>query len=219
LTVSLAAVVGAGWVLRSIVQDVVVGDGSIRFDRPVLEWFARHREPWLTTTMRIVTVAGSSGFLIPLVLTIGASYWWRRRTSRPLSLLAAAYAGAYLLSQAIKTLTARARPPAGLAAGHFPGHAFPSGHATQAAAVYGMLAVVLASRTPRWRRKVAVWAAAVLTVTVVGITRLYLGAHWLTDVLGGWALGSLWLFLALVASHAITGMRAVPGPAPRARTR
>jgi len=207
LTASLAALVGVGWVLGAIVQDVVVGGGSIRFDRPVLDWFARHREPWLTTTMRIVTVLGGSGFLIPLVLAVGAWYWRRRRTPRPFTLLAATYGGAYLLAQAIKTLTARARPPARLAAGHFPGHSFPSGHATQAAAVYGMLAAVLAWSTPRWRRKVSAWAGAVSIVTVVGITRLYLGAHWLTDVLGGWALGNLWLLVVVVASQAVAGLR------------
>ena len=213
LTASLAALVAVGWALGVIVQDVVVGDGSIRFDRPVLQWFARHREPWLTSTMRIVTVLGTSGFLIPLVLVIGAWYWRRRGTPRPLMLLAVAYGGAYLLAQSIKALTARARPPARFALGHFPGHAFPSGHATQAAAVYGMLAAVLASSTPRWRRKVSAWAGTASIVTVVGITRLYLGAHWLTDVLGGWALGSLWLLLVVAASQAIAGRRVTPDPA------
>ena len=78
LTASLAALVGVGWVLGAVVQDVVVGDGSIRFDRPALQWFARHREPWLTTTMRIVTTLGSSGLHNPLALfdfatTVGAA--------------------------------------------------------------------------------------------------------------------------------------------------
>ena len=208
LTASLVALVGVGWVVGAIVQDVIVGDGSIRFDQPVLRWFARHREPWLTTGIRVVTVAGSSAFLIPLVLATGASYWHRQRTSRPLLLLAAAYGGSFSLSQSIKTLTARARPPAALAAGHFPGPSFPSGHATQAAAVYGVLAAVVASTTPRWAHKVWVWAGAVAITAVVGITRLYLGAHWLTDVLGGWALGSLWLLLVLASSQAIAGRRA-----------
>src|SRR5207247_1917142 len=81
--------------------------------------------------------------LIPLVLVTGAWYWWRRRTPRPIVLLGAAYGGSDLLSQAIRALTGRARPPASLAVGHFGGHAFPSGHTTEATAVYAMLAVVL----------------------------------------------------------------------------
>jgi membrane protein DedA with SNARE-associated domain/membrane-associated phospholipid phosphatase len=207
LTASLAALVVVGWILGAIVQDVVVGDGSIRFDRPVLLWFARHREPWLTTTMQILTTLGSSALLIPLVLAVGGWYWWRRRTPRPIILLGAAYGGSDLLSQSVRALAGRDRPPARLAVGHFAGHAFPSGHATQAVAAYGMLAVVLASGTPRWRRKVAAWTAAFSIATTVGITRLYLGAHWLTDVLGGWALGNLWLLVVVVASQAVAGLR------------
>jgi len=212
LTAALAALVGAGWILGAVLRDVVVGHGSIRFDRPVLEWFARHREPWLTTAARIVTGLGSSVVLIPLVLAVGGWYRHRRHTTRALTLLGATYGGAYLLAQAIKTLVARPRPPAALAAGHFPGYAFPSGHATQSAAVFCMLATVAASTTPRWRRKVAVWAAAILIATIVGITRLYLGAHWLTDVLGGSALGTLWFLLVLATSRAIAGLRARPDP-------
>jgi len=64
---------------------VVFGDGAIRFDQPVLRWFVEHREPWLTTAMRIVTVLGGSAFLIPLVLAVGSWYWQRYRTPRPLN--------------------------------------------------------------------------------------------------------------------------------------
>lgn len=113
----------------------------------------------------------------------------------------------------IKLLTDRARPPAALATEHFGGLAFPSGHATQATAVFGMLAVVFASVASTWRTKVIVWAAAVLMALVVGVSRLYLGAHWLTDVLGGWALGATWLAVVLGAARAVTALRS-PRPDP-----
>jgi undecaprenyl-diphosphatase len=212
LTASLAALVGAGWIVGTIVQDVVVGRGSARFDRPVLEWFARHREPWLTTVMWVVTTFGSAALLIPLGLAVGGWWWWRRGTPRPFVLLVAAYGGSELLSETVRALSRRPRPPAALAAGHFGGYAFPSGHATHSVAVYGMLAAVLAGSTLRWTRKVAAWTGAFSIATAVGISRLYLGAHWLTDVLGGWAFGSLWLFLVVVASQAIAGLRAGSGP-------
>jgi membrane-associated phospholipid phosphatase len=170
-------------------------------DRSVLMWFVRHREPWLTTAVRIITTLGGSAVLIPLVLSIGAWYRWGRHRSRPLALLSGAYGGSFLLSQAVKALTDRARPPANLAIGHFGGHAFPSGHATEAAAVYGMLAVVVATGISCRRGRVAVWAGAVLLVTMIGITRLYLAAHWLTDVLAGWALGSAWVLAILAAQR------------------
>jgi undecaprenyl-diphosphatase len=210
LTASLAAVVAAGWALGVVVQDVIAGDGSIRFDRPVLEWFARHREPWLTSVMRAVTDLGSSVFLVPLVVAVAAWFWKRRRSARPAVLLGAAFGGADLLSGAIRVLTGRARPPIGLAVAHFGGHSFPSGHTTNATAVYGMLALVLASATPLWRRRVSAFAGAVAIATAVGITRLYLGAHWLTDVLAGWALGTVWLLVVVAVDRAVAGRSVSP---------
>ena len=64
------------------------------------------------------------------------------------------------------------------------------------------LILVLASATPLWRRRVSVFAGAVAIATAVGITRLYLGAHWLTDVLAGWALGTVWLLVVAAVSQA-----------------
>jgi undecaprenyl-diphosphatase len=179
--------------------------GSTGLDQAVLDWFVDHREPWLNTAMQVVTTLGSSAFLIPLLLAVSAWYWRRHRTYRPFTLLALAYGGSYVVSQSIKVLVGRPRPPAGLVIGHYSGYAFPSGHATEAAAVYGMLAVVLAAATLDWRRKVAVWATATVTVTLVGITRLYLAAHWLTDVLGGWCFGTLWFLLVLAVAQVIGG--------------
>ncbi|HVW31610.1 MAG TPA: bifunctional DedA family/phosphatase PAP2 family protein, partial [Acidimicrobiia bacterium] len=210
LTASLAALVVAGWGLGAVVQDVLVGGGATRLDLPVLRWFARHREPWLTTGLRTVTVLGDAALLIPLVLVVGFGLTWRLRRPRPLTLLVAGYGGADLLSQAIRALTARTRPPPVYAVGHFAGHSFPSGHTTEATAAFGMLAAVLAAATPRWQRRVAAWAAAVVVAGLVGISRLYLGAHWLTDVLAGWALGSTWLLLVVAVDQAVAGLRPAP---------
>jgi membrane-associated phospholipid phosphatase len=184
-------------------------------DQSVLRWFVEHREPWLTTLMRSLTVLGGSAFLIPLVLVVGTQYWRRRGVPRPLTLLAVAYGGAYLLSQAIKLLTARARPPADLALTGYAGFSFPSGHATQAAAVYGMLAVVLTAAMPRGRRR-GYWAGAASIVTAVGITRCYLAAHWLTDVLAGWMLGSLWVVVVVFTARG-AGPRSSGSPRDRGR--
>jgi hypothetical protein len=113
---------------------------------------------------------------------------------------AAAFVGALVLSDTIKTLTHRARPPASQAIGHWTGYAFPSGHTTKATATWGMLAALLAATGSRWGGKVAGWTAALLLVGLVALSRLYLGASWLTDVLGGLALGAAWLFALLTAS-------------------
>jgi undecaprenyl-diphosphatase len=179
-------------------------------DHSVLDWFVEHREPWLNTIMQVVTTLGSSAFLIPLVLAVGAWHWRRHGTARPLILLAAAYGSSWFVSQSIKMLVGRARPPADVALGAYSGYAFPSGHATEAAAVYGMLTVVLVAGVADSQRKKAMWAA-VTVVAMVGVTRLYLAAHWLTDVLAGWCFGSLCILGVLAISQAITRHRRPPG--------
>ena len=189
---------------------------AVGIDRSVLDWFVAHRTPWLSAVIEVVTVLGSSAFLIPLVVTVGVWYRRRRGTSGPFVLLAATYGGAYVLSQSLKILFGRPRPPVGAAIGHYSGYAFPSGHATQAAAVWLMLAFVLAAGVPSSRHRVWIWAAATSTVVVVGITRLYLAAHWLTDVLGGWAFGAIWCGSVLVVGA--RGRIAACAPSPSTPT-
>ena len=104
-------------------------------------------------------------------------------------MMAAAFLGAAGLYDIVKPAVGRARPPAALQVGGPDiGRAFPSGHATQSIAFYGMLAIVLITwYAPRHRRLYV--ASAALVTLVIGASRLYLGVHWLTDVLGGYALG------------------------------
>jgi undecaprenyl-diphosphatase len=124
-------------------------------DRPAAAFLAAHRQGWLNGVMRLATDLGAAGALVPLVLAAGLAWRWRRGTWRPLALLA----GAWVVQVAVKQLVERPRPPAGLALSHATGFAFPSGHATDAAAVYGMLAVLLA-RSGRRAARVAAWTGA-----------------------------------------------------------
>jgi len=124
--------------------------------------------------------------------------WRRRRSWRPLVMMAAAFLGAAGLYDIVKPAVGRARPPAALQVGGPDiGRAFPSGHATQTISFYGMLAIVLILAYAPRRRWTLVIGAALVTL-VVGASRLYLGVHWLTDVLGGYALGLAWLSLVML---------------------
>ena len=170
-------------------------------DQPAASFLVAHRQGWLTGVMRLVTDLGAAGVLVPLVLAAGLAWRWRRGSWRPLALLAGAAAGAWVVQVAVKQLVERPRPPAGLALSHATGFAFPSGHATDAAAVYGMLAVLLA-RSGRPAARVAAWAGAAALVALVGLSRLYLGVHWLSDVVAGAALGIAWLLAIFIAGRA-----------------
>jgi membrane protein DedA with SNARE-associated domain len=214
LTATVAALVAAGWAFGAVLQDVLAGDELELIDRPVALFFVRHREAWLTRVLQDLTNLGSTRVLIPLILVVGVGWWLARRTWRPLGLLTAAYTGAELAFNAVKELVHRPRPPAVILLKPVAGPGFPSGHATQAVAVYGMLAALSAAATVRWSRKVAAWALAVVITGAVAVSRLYLGAHWLTDVLGGLALGAAWLFALLVSVRTIGRLRTHPPDQP-----
>jgi membrane-associated phospholipid phosphatase len=208
LTATVAALVAAGWAFGAVLQDVLARDELELVDRPVALFFVRHREAWLTRGPQDLTNLGSIRVLLPLIMVVGLGWWLRHRTWRPLRLLAAACAGAELAFNAVKELVHRPRPPAVILLKPVAGPSFPSGHATQAVAVYGMLAALAAATTPRWSGKVTAWALAVVIIAVVAVSRLYLGAHWLTDVLGGLALGAAWLFALLASVRTIGRLHA-----------
>jgi undecaprenyl-diphosphatase len=124
-------------------------------------------------------------------------------------LLTISVAGAVAVHSIVGSVVGRTRPPAALSIGEYGGASFPSGHAVAAVACYGMLAVVL-SAGRSFRFGVAVWIGAALVILLVGASRVYLGAHWLTDVLGGYALGGTWVAV-LVAGSLLCGGRSGQG--------
>jgi undecaprenyl-diphosphatase len=183
---------------------VTSAGGILGVDHDVAAFVASHREPWLTSVLKVLTWLGSTAVLIPVALATGG--WLRRETRswRPLLVLALSLAGAFGFSQLVKHAVGRARPDDRLV--HAVGYAFPSGHATFAAAGWLGLAIVLARVWPA--RRAALLAAALAVIAIVGASRVYLQVHWTTDVLGGWALGGLWLAIVLAVAGAPARRRA-----------
>ena len=196
---SIAALISAA-AFGLLLWSVLAHGGLTVADQTVATYIAGHRPGWLTPVMQLVTWLGSSFFIIPFGLAIGGYLRFRRHTWQPLVMMTAAFLGAAGLYDIVKPAVGRARPPAGLqVGGPDEGWAFTSGHATQSIAFYGMLAVVLISWVaPKRRLRVGIGAA--LLILVIGVSRLYLGVHWLTDVLGGYALGLAWLSFVMVMS-------------------
>jgi undecaprenyl-diphosphatase len=196
------AIAGAAFGLLWL--DVRIGDGGLPIDRPAVRYLAEHRTTWLTTVMRDLTWLGSTTVLLPLILVVGVALLRSTRTWRPTALLALSLLGAKVLSDSFKALVGRDRPRIGPVVATASGHSFPSGHATQVTAVAITLAVLGAARTTSRVRQVAAWSVAAVLSLTVGFSRVYLGVHWPTDVLAGFALGSLWALLCIrVSGHAL----------------
>jgi len=157
-----------------------------------LQWL---RTPWMDALMVAVTQLGDWQVLLAVFIVILAWLLVHRRWSAALHWLAAA-AFAQALIQVVKLTTAVARPAdvySGASA-----FAFPSGHATSSTVVYGFLAVLVARELPPARRWLA-YAVAAPFIALIAFSRLYLGVHWLSDVLAGLSLGLAWVALLGIA--------------------
>ncbi|MGW5791356.1 bifunctional DedA family/phosphatase PAP2 family protein [Saccharopolyspora sp. NPDC003752] len=214
-TAALGAAVGA-WIFGGLAQDVLEREEAARLDPLVAAFVVSHRADWINMGMQVVTWLGSSVILVPLLLVATEVLLVGHRDLRATVQIWAAFLGAMGLSTMFKAIVDRPRPPLAEAITHVTGAAFPSGHATQAIATWGMLAFVLArGRSPR-ARTLAV-AAVMVVVLFVGLSRVYLGAHWLTDVVAGYALGGTWLAVLLAVGLSPTPEPESPKQQPPAR--
>ena len=148
---------------------------------------------WLQRAAVDVTALGSHAVLVLLVLAVAGLLVVERRRLDALWLVLAT-SGVMLLSHGLKTAFGRARPEVVDHLVVVVSPSFPSGHALLSAAVYLMLAALPEQGvTPRMRH--GLFGVAVLLTLLIGISRVYLGVHWPTDVLGGWIIGSLWFWI------------------------
>jgi membrane protein DedA with SNARE-associated domain/membrane-associated phospholipid phosphatase len=206
LTFALAIAALSLWAFGALTQDVIGGDEMALVDPKLTAWIVVHRVGGLTSAMKVLTWLGSTAVIVPMALALGGWFLLGRRDWRPLAMLAVAVGGATATYTIVKPLVERARPPAMIWIGQNTGWAFPSGHASKAAAFYAMAAIVIGAGLPLSKRAVT-WAFGTAAWVTVGVSRLYLGAHWLTDVLGGFAIGIAWVALVAAASLAMPGRR------------
>lgn len=145
--------------------------------------------PTLTTFFEGLTILGSVAVVFTLTVLIAVALWLSGR--RPAALhLAVVMLAAAIVNNAVKLSVARARPEAFF--GDLPdSYSFASGHSLFAGCLYGLLAGLLAAVVPRPWQRLAVVAAAMLLIAGIGLSRIYLGVHYPTDVIGGFALAAM----------------------------
>jgi membrane-associated phospholipid phosphatase len=162
-------------------------------DRDVAQWMHEHRIDALDPAWRAVALLGGSVGLGAVVLA-SCVLAWRRLDRRWLTFLLASYIGAEVLFWSLKAMVDRPRPPLALRIATAGSQSFPSGHTAVATAVGASLLIAATQITaPRLRRMAVVTLIAL--PLVIGLDRLALGVHWLTDVIGGFLLGLGWVFL------------------------
>jgi membrane-associated phospholipid phosphatase len=208
--VSLMALATAA-VFASIAEEVLDKETSA-FDRSVSLAIHRLDSPFMDFNMRLFTTVGSLKIVV-LALAIVFIGALRRRDMRAAWSLVAVFAAAETINWVLKHLVARARPSLFEEIATLHTYSFPSGHAMTGAAVYGMIGVVLAREHPRWRRVLTVAVPAL--VFLIGLSRIFLGVHWPTDVLAGWAAG-MTLLLVGTAVLVLPARDVSPSPGPAA---
>ncbi|GAA2142601.1 hypothetical protein GCM10009844_13940 [Nocardioides koreensis] len=213
LTAVVATGAGSTWLFLGITQDVVAREELTSLDPRVHAWVLDHRLAWLDRLMQAATWLGSNAVLVPLLLLAGLALWRARRTWTPLAWITIVYGAALLARAVVGEAVHRHRPPAADWLAAASGWSYPSGHTLQATAAYGVLVVLLASgRAARTRALLA--GGAALVVAVVAASRVYLGMHWLTDVLGSVTLGVALLCWWWVARSWLRSGPAVDAAAP-----
>jgi undecaprenyl-diphosphatase len=202
----LTLVVGAAiafvlsFVASRIYDAVTESDGVSGLDRPMLQAAMRVRSPILDSAVTAYTdIAGPIGMPI---LAIAAILFLsiRRKSWTPAILIAAAGLGSLLMTIAGKDIINRDRPPlADAVAPYDYSPSFPSGHTLNAIVIAGVVAYLLILRQRSASTRVLTITVASLFALTIGLSRVFLGHHWFTDVLAGWTLGGAWLAIIITA--------------------
>ncbi|MBP1647042.1 MAG: superfamily [Bacteroidetes bacterium] len=216
LLVTILVIVASLWTFL-VLANAVDGGAIQEFDDAVLVSLRQAgnqevpRGPaWLSEVMRDVTSLGGGPVIFLVTLTV-AIYVGLHRKYQALVLLLVTAVGGLLLELGLKEFFGRGRPSIVPHLMTVNSLSFPSGHSMMATVVYLVLAALLAPQVPDRRSRIFVIAVALLLTFVIGVSRVYLGVHYPSDVLGGWSVGLAWATLCWLASWYIERRRTARG--------
>ena len=197
LTLTLVILIVAAWVFGAIAEDVVTHDPLTLVDVRFSAWLHDHSVASLTRCMLLITNLHSTLGVTVMTFAVSAYLWVKRLRLWVLTQMLAVF-GAMLLNFLLKRLFERPRP-------HFDNplltlttYSFPSGHTVMATVFYGTLCALIVWRVRQWRWRALAMALAAFLILLVGFSRIYLGAHYLSDVLAAIAEGLAWLAFCLI---------------------
>lgn len=186
---------GIAWALRT------PGGSLDAFDQGLARDLAQSLPKGMLHLVAIFTQLGDRAFLMGIGASVLAMLLWHRRVQLAV-LWVAACVGGGLLNKSLKALFERVRPEHAHGFLQAEGFSFPSGHATGAVAIYGMLAFVLA-RTVAAHRHPILLAGAFGLIAAVGLSRVLLHVHYVSDVMAGWAVTFAWIAACILAADVV----------------
>lgn len=177
-----------------IVEDLITSDPIVFADIRVANLLAVFRSDGLATVFTWITLLGKSQVVIVVIAaaTVLLLIWRRYMYVFPFLI---AVTGSEIFTYLGKLAFHRPRPEMAIFAES--SFSFPSGHATIAVALYGFISYILIRLTPSWQRKVNIFFTGILMILAIGLSRIYLGVHYLSDVWGGYLVGAMWLIIAI----------------------
>jgi undecaprenyl-diphosphatase len=206
LFTGLAIVTVAAAAFAQIAEAVVQGQ-TRAFDNAILRFMGEIGAPWLDALVLEVTALGARA-VVYMVVLIASVFLWQSRHHYSAALLWVAVIGSGLINSVLKVSFNRPRPDVfpwrtqhvGLAS-------FPSGHAMTSIVVYGTLAFLIARLAPTPLLKRLTWGVAGMVIVLVGLSRLYLGVHYPSDVLAGFIIGGAWAIICALGMEAVRYFR------------
>ena len=200
LVVGAIIAVAATVAFASLAENVLEG-GTQTFDVAILEWLHGHQSKALTAVMVEMTYLGT-GTVVIVVVGVAALFLWHTEHKHSARLLLAATIGNILLNGALKLVYHRPRPSVFAWQTTAVSSSFPSGHAMSATVVYGTVAyLLLRLQKHRWAKMLTLTGATLL-ILLICLTRLYLGVHYPSDVLGGIVVGLAWASFCMATLEA-----------------
>jgi membrane-associated phospholipid phosphatase len=173
-------------------HDEILETSSIQYDQAIQSWVHSFATPTLTAIMRCLTFIGSPFVVATAVMLTAATLWWQRFRGDAILVAAAAFGGT-VLDEVMKLHFKRVRPDLPWAFVHEHSFSFPSGHSVLAFVMYGVIVYKTQDKLrSRWA-KGALMLAAFLMVVGIGLSRVYLGVHYPSDIAGGYFVGAVWL--------------------------
>lgn len=211
LAAGAALIMLAAWAFGTVAADVVRGAAITRLDVELAQWFHAHASAGFTRAMLFVThcngLAGTS-----VMAALLALWFLRRKLYDWLLLTLVAVPGGMLLNVALKYAFHRVRPHFDDPLLQLTTYSFPSGHTAASTVFYGLLACFIVPRLATWPARVLAMAALGAMVVLVAVSRMYLGVHYLSDVLAATAESCAWLATCFTAAAAWRRRRARAAP-------